>query len=114
MFVSVAKPVHGLPMPVDGAYVSTRTTLGLPLALCTENTSSSPGAPFGPKIFAANVVSVMPPTSVGPCAFAALKSSGYLARADQEAVELTRSGLLRVDVLLPRFFLPEHAGIRYT
>jgi oxygen-independent coproporphyrinogen III oxidase len=43
-----------------------------------------------------------------------LQSSGYLARADREAVALTREGLLRVDVLLPRFFLPEHTGIRYT
>ena len=45
---------------------------------------------------------------------ASLKSSGYLAGADQEAVALTRAGLLRVDVLLPRFFLPQHTGIRYT
>jgi oxygen-independent coproporphyrinogen-3 oxidase len=44
----------------------------------------------------------------------ALKSSGYLARADQEVIALTRAGLLRVDVLLPRFFLPQHTGIRYT
>jgi oxygen-independent coproporphyrinogen-3 oxidase len=29
-------------------------------------------------------------------------------------VALTRDGLLRVDVLLPRFFHPEHVGIRYT
>jgi oxygen-independent coproporphyrinogen III oxidase len=43
-----------------------------------------------------------------------LRSSGYLARADRDAVALTREGLLRVDVLLPRFFLPEHIGIRYT
>jgi oxygen-independent coproporphyrinogen III oxidase len=43
-----------------------------------------------------------------------LRSSGYLARADRDAVALTREGLLRVDVLLPRFFLPEHTGIRYT
>jgi oxygen-independent coproporphyrinogen III oxidase len=45
---------------------------------------------------------------------ASLKSIGYLARADQESIALTRAGLLRVDVLLPRFFLPEHTGIRYT
>ena len=43
-----------------------------------------------------------------------LKSAGYLARADREAISLTRDGLLRVDVLLPRFFLPQHTGIRYT
>ena len=34
--------------------------------------------------------------------------------ADEDAITLTRPGLLRVDTLLPRFFLPEHAGIRYT
>jgi oxygen-independent coproporphyrinogen-3 oxidase len=45
---------------------------------------------------------------------ASLKSAGYLARADQERIALTRGGLLRVDVLLPRFFLPQHTGIRYT
>ena len=33
---------------------------------------------------------------------------------DDEVVALSREGLLRVDTLLPRFFLPEHAGIRYT
>ncbi|MFL6280930.1 MAG: coproporphyrinogen-III oxidase family protein [Vicinamibacterales bacterium] len=43
-----------------------------------------------------------------------LKSSGYLASADQESIALTRAALLRVDVLLPRFFLPQHTGIRYT
>ena len=43
-----------------------------------------------------------------------LKSSGYLARADRETIALNRAGLLRVDVLLPRFFLPHHTGIRYT
>ena len=45
---------------------------------------------------------------------ASLRTAGYLARADRQAVALTRDGLLRVDVLLPRFFLPQHAGIRYT
>jgi hypothetical protein len=29
-------------------------------------------------------------------------------------VALSLEGLLRVDTLLPRFFLPQHAGIRYT
>ena len=43
-----------------------------------------------------------------------LAAEGYLQRADAEAVALSREGLLRVDVLLPRFFLAEHAGIRYT
>ena len=45
---------------------------------------------------------------------ASLRTSGYLSRADRETIALTRDGLLRVDVLLPRFFLPQHAGIRYT
>ena len=42
-----------------------------------------------------------------------LSEEGYL-KASPEVVALTREGLLRVDSLLPRFFLPEHAGIRYT
>jgi oxygen-independent coproporphyrinogen III oxidase len=46
--------------------------------------------------------------------FASLAADGYIAGAAPERVELTRDGLLRVDTLLPRFFLPEHAGIRYT
>ena len=46
--------------------------------------------------------------------FASLEAEGYLASASDDVVTLTREGLLRVDVLLPRFFLPQHAGIRYT
>jgi oxygen-independent coproporphyrinogen-3 oxidase len=45
---------------------------------------------------------------------ASLRTDGFLDRADEEAIALARPGLLRVDVLLPRFFLPAHAGIRYT
>jgi oxygen-independent coproporphyrinogen-3 oxidase len=44
----------------------------------------------------------------------ALKAEGYLQAASDTAVALTRDGLLRVDGLLSRFFLPQHAGIRYT
>ena len=44
----------------------------------------------------------------------ALAADGYLNTATQEVVALSRDGLLRVDALLPQFFLPEHAGIRYT
>jgi oxygen-independent coproporphyrinogen-3 oxidase len=43
-----------------------------------------------------------------------LKAEGYLQTMTDEAVALTRDGLLRVDGLLTRFFLPQHAGIRYT
>jgi oxygen-independent coproporphyrinogen III oxidase len=43
-----------------------------------------------------------------------LSEDGYLAEASGERVALTRAGLLRVDALLPRFFQPRHAGIRYT
>jgi oxygen-independent coproporphyrinogen-3 oxidase len=43
-----------------------------------------------------------------------LAGEGYLAARGEEAIALTREGLLRVDGLLPRFFRPEHAGIRYT
>src|SRR5262245_23814415 len=43
-----------------------------------------------------------------------LRADGYLREASEHAISLTREGLLRVDALLPRFFLPAHAGIRYT
>ena len=43
-----------------------------------------------------------------------LEADGYLAARSADRIVLTRDGLLRVDVLLQRFFLPEHAGIRYT
>ncbi len=46
--------------------------------------------------------------------FASLGRDGYLAALGPTGISLTRPGLLRVDTLLPRFFLPEHAGIRYT
>ena len=46
--------------------------------------------------------------------FESLSEPGYLRTASQDIVELSREGLLRVDALLKRFFLPEHAGIRYT
>ncbi len=38
---------------------------------------------------------------------------GWLSIGD-DGVELTRPGLLRVDELLPSFFLPQHQGARYT
>jgi oxygen-independent coproporphyrinogen-3 oxidase len=43
-----------------------------------------------------------------------LEGEGYLSEANEEVVALSREGLLRVDSLLPRFFLPQHTGIRYT
>jgi oxygen-independent coproporphyrinogen-3 oxidase len=46
--------------------------------------------------------------------WASLSSDGYLTRADADAVTLSRDGLLRVDALLRRFFLPQHTAIRYT
>jgi oxygen-independent coproporphyrinogen-3 oxidase len=45
---------------------------------------------------------------------ASLAAEGYLGENSDDSVSLSREGLLRVDVLLQRFFLPEHAGIRYT
>jgi oxygen-independent coproporphyrinogen-3 oxidase len=45
---------------------------------------------------------------------ASLQAEGCVRQADDELVALSREGLLRVDVLLPQFFLPEHRGIRYT
>ena len=43
-----------------------------------------------------------------------LGAAGYVATVGSDGLSLTRDGLLRVDTLLPRFFLPEHAGLRYT
>jgi len=43
-----------------------------------------------------------------------IAADGFLAERSEQRVALTREGLLRVDGLLKRFFLPEHAGIRYT
>ena len=45
---------------------------------------------------------------------ASLASDGYLAESSPARVRLSRAGLLRVDSLLPRFFLPAHADVRYT
>jgi len=47
-------------------------------------------------------------------ALRAIDQAGYLAGAGDSRIALTRDGLMRVDVLLPHFFLPQHAGIRYT
>ena len=47
-------------------------------------------------------------------ALTSLRDDGYLMAADPDQIALTREGLLRVDSLLPRFFLPEHTNLRYT
>ena len=46
--------------------------------------------------------------------FASLNNDGYLSEFTADVVQLSREGLLRVDSLLPRFFLPAHTEIRYT
>lgn len=43
-----------------------------------------------------------------------LQSEGWLENLGADAITLTRGGLLRVDVLLRRFFLPQHVDVRYT
>jgi oxygen-independent coproporphyrinogen-3 oxidase len=45
---------------------------------------------------------------------ASLETDGYLSHVGHDRVSLSRPGLLRIDALLPRFFLPQHTGIRYT
>jgi oxygen-independent coproporphyrinogen III oxidase len=45
---------------------------------------------------------------------ASLARDGHLAECTAERVALTREALLQVDVLLQRFFRPEHRDIRYT
>lgn len=47
-------------------------------------------------------------------AWQSLAGDGWLAKGDADRVALTRDGLLRVDMLLTRFFLQEHVGVRYT
>ena len=44
----------------------------------------------------------------------ALEADGVLNMRTPDRIELTRDGLLRVDTLLPRFFLPHHRDVRYT
>jgi oxygen-independent coproporphyrinogen-3 oxidase len=44
----------------------------------------------------------------------ALQDDGYLAPEASDRIALTRAGLLRVDMLLHRFFLPQHRNVRYT
>jgi oxygen-independent coproporphyrinogen-3 oxidase len=46
--------------------------------------------------------------------FESLAGEGYLAERSGDRIALTRDGLMRVDTLLRRFFLPEHRGVRYT
>ena len=43
-----------------------------------------------------------------------LVTDRFVSAPDGDRISLTREGLLRVDSLLPRFFLPEHTDIRYT
>jgi oxygen-independent coproporphyrinogen-3 oxidase len=45
--------------------------------------------------------------------FTALRDEGYLDWK-KDRIELTSEGLLRVDSLLPGFFLPQHRNARYT
>jgi oxygen-independent coproporphyrinogen-3 oxidase len=47
-------------------------------------------------------------------AWRSIARDGWLAEDRADRVALTRDGLLRVDTLLPRFFLEEHRGVRYT
>ena len=46
-------------------------------------------------------------------AWRSLVQEGFVTVAGDD-VRVTRKGLLQVDTLLPRFFEPEHRGIRYT
>jgi len=45
---------------------------------------------------------------------ASLQGDGWLDAVGPSAVRVSDEGLLRVDSLLHRFFLPEHADVRYT
>ena len=43
-----------------------------------------------------------------------LQADGFLGDTTGDRLALTRDGLLCIDSLLPRFFLPQHTDIRYT
>ncbi len=43
-----------------------------------------------------------------------LNAAGFLETLSKDRIGFTRDALMRVDVLLRSFFLPQHAGIRYT
>jgi oxygen-independent coproporphyrinogen-3 oxidase len=45
--------------------------------------------------------------------FQKLREAGMLTIGD-DGIELTRKGLVQVDWLLPKFYLPHHVGLRYT
>jgi oxygen-independent coproporphyrinogen-3 oxidase len=45
---------------------------------------------------------------------ASLHDQGWLEQVGPDQVSVSPQGLLRVDALLHRFFLPEHADVRYT
>ena len=47
-------------------------------------------------------------------AWQSIRADGFLAEESAERIALTREGLLRVDVLLQRFFLDKHRNVRYT
>jgi oxygen-independent coproporphyrinogen-3 oxidase len=46
--------------------------------------------------------------------WASLEADRHIASMTADLITLTRPALLQVDVLLQRFFLPGHVGIRYT
>ena len=43
-----------------------------------------------------------------------LRAEGFVGELSSDRIALAPAGLLRVDSLLQRFFLPQHTGIRYT
>jgi oxygen-independent coproporphyrinogen-3 oxidase len=45
---------------------------------------------------------------------ASLAADGFIESSTPDRITLSREGLLRVDALLQRFFLPKHVDIRYT
>jgi len=59
-------------------------------------------------------MSVRTVLSIASEAFPLVKTGGLGDVVGALPIALTREGLLRVDVLLHRFFKPEHTGIRYT
>jgi len=99
--------VRGGEIPLGRAYAPTHEERMIRELILQLKRGSIRPAYFDEK-YAVDVLARFRPQIAG------LKAEGYLAEAGPERLTLSREGLLRADLLLRRFFLPQHSGIRYT
>ncbi len=100
------EPLRSDQLPIQRAYVTGRNEqlvreMILQLKLGRLETA------YFQKKFNVDIISVFNPS------YSKLASEGML-KFDQESVELTPQGLLRVDQLLPEFYAKKHRNARYT